>query len=143
MPKQTRSQKKRNMNDAIIQVRQLTEYYTNVVNSYFLFAEWIEAMTPEYTDARFDGAVKMCIVQTMLYFHAFMKDYNGKKCIVVSKKEVIKSVKENHLFDQINYTDSFTKESVMSILDKCLDNFFNNTIFPVVDKDELKEEEAK
>lgn len=140
MPKQTRTQKKRNVNDAIHQLKQLSEYYTGVVNSYFLFKEWIEAIMPKYEDTRLDGAVKMCIVQTMVYFNTFMQEVNGKTCIVVSKDEVVKHIKENQIYDQIRYEDTYTKETVMNILDKCIENFFTNTIFPVIDKSEIKEE---
>lgn len=143
MPKQNRKQKKRNVNDAIVTIRKLTEQYNNIVNSHFLFGEWIEAMLPDekYEDGRIDQAVRYFITQTLVYVNIFLRMYKDQKCIVVDKQEVIKSIKENEIYNKFEYDDKVTKEVVMGMLDKCLDKFFNNTIFPVVDKKDIEVED--
>lgn len=133
--KPNRTQKKRNKNNAVVAIRKLTEQYGNIVNSYFLFKEWIEAMIPkeDSTDARIDQTIRYFITQTLVYVNIFLREYEGKKCIILKKEDVLKAFKENEIYDRFKYDDAVTKETIMEVLDKCVELFFNNTIFPVVD----------
>ena len=140
--KLNRSQKKRNKNNAVTTIRKLTEQYGNIVNNHFIFKEWIEAMTPkeDSIDARIDQTIRYFITQTLVYVNIFLREYEGKKCIIIKKEDVLKAFKENEIYDRFEYDESVTKETIMNVLDKCVELFFNNTIFPVID---INEEEVK
>ena len=100
-------------------------------------------MTPQYEDSRLDGAVKLFIVQTMIYLNVFMREYEGNKCLIFDKQEFVDALKSNPIYDQILYDETFTKECIMTVLDSCIDKFFNNTIFTVIDKKDVKIEQEK
>lgn len=140
MPKQTRKQKKRNVNDATVQIKQLTNYYTSIVNTHYTFKEWIEAMEVDCEDnIELQKILYAFITQSMVYLHIFMADVEGKRVVLINKDEFVKSVKEQDIYDTLPYTETFTKETVMQFLDKCLNKFFNNTIFPVYDDKDFEE----
>ena len=138
--KPNRAQKKRKKNNAVTAIRKLTEQYGNIVNNHFIFKEWIEAMTPkeDYTDARIDQTIRYFITQTLVYVNIFLREYEGKKCIIIKKEDVSKAFKENEIYDRFDYDESITKETIMNVLDKCVELFFNNTIFPVIDINDEK-----
>ena len=139
MPKQTRKQKKRNVNDATIQIKQLTNYYTSIVNTHYTFKEWIEAMEVDCEDnIELQKILYAFIAQSMVYLHIFMAEYEGKRVVVIDKQDFIKSIKDQTVYDTLTYTEEFTKEKVMSFLDKCIDKFFTNTLFPVYENKDLE-----
>ncbi len=138
--KLNRAQKKRKKNNAVTAIRKLTEQYGNIVNNHFIFKEWIEAMTPkeDSIDARIDQTIRYFITQTLVYVNIFLREYEGKKCIIIKKEDVLKAFKENEIYDRFEYDESITKETIMNVLDKCVELFFNNTIFPVIDINDEK-----
>jgi hypothetical protein len=141
MMKGKRKQKKREINKTAIAVRQMLERYTQVVDDYFVYSEWISIIMPKYTDYRFDGIVKWFITQTLLYLQVFMKkDKDDMGYIEIGKDEFIKLLSINEVFDSIKYSEDFTCEMVREIFEVCLNNFLNNTMFPVVD---VKESSAE
>ena len=113
--KLNRSQKKRKKNNAVTAIRKLTEQYGNIVNNYFIFKEWIEAMTPkeDFIDARIDQTIRYFITQTLVYVNIFLREYEGKKCIMIKKEDVSKAFKENEIYDRFEYDGSVTKDIVL------------------------------
>jgi hypothetical protein len=53
--------------------------------------------------------------------------------LLVESEEANKAFKENEIYDRFEYDENITKEAITNVLDKCVELFFNNTIFPVID----------
>jgi hypothetical protein len=133
MPKVTRKQKSRSKDQTMHAVRTLTARYQQVVEDFFIFSEWIITMLPECKESMFDPIVKWFIAQTLLYINVFAKDVDGKRCVMIDKEEFVKVMKDNKILESLNYSDTFTKEMVREFMGKCVQKFFENTMFPIVD----------
>ena len=138
--KKTRTQKKRNMNDYVQSVKQMTAHFAMVVDNIYNYSEWVIAMSPDGMTAEEYPLVKWFIAHTLVYFNLFKgKDEEGNTVIFLDKEKLIESMKSSDEISSRPYTETFTKDMALATLDKCFDKFFNNELIKVVDKkDEVK-----
>jgi len=138
--KKTRSQKKRNLNSYVNSIKHMTAHFANVVDNVYTYSEWVLAMSPEGITADDYPIVKWFIAHTLVYFSLFKgKDEEGNTIIFIDKDKLIESMRNSDEINTRKYTEEYTKEMALAMLDKCFVRFFDNDIVKVVDrKDEVK-----
>lgn len=133
--KPTRKQKSRRKNDASQAIRGLASNYFSIVDAVFSYGEWIYKVMPEYDNALYEPTVKWFIAQTLVYLSIFgKKNEEGKLCVHLNKEGFEQVMTDNEQVNSYPYSETFTKEMMVSVIKTGVKKFFEQDMFPVIDE---------
>jgi len=135
--KTTRKQKKREINNTKHAMVVLQQNYFKVVEDYFTYAPIINSLIvteEKFNDVKYSEIARWFLTQALVYTNIFMvRDKNNKSIIAMDKEEFVKLMTSSKIIDMVQYSDTFKKEDAIEFVNKMIEKFFDQKIFPVID----------